>query len=57
MSDSSTLSLDINQQTVTQPSLTLWQILYKALLVFAGLLLGALAGVFICLSAGWIELC
>ncbi|MFZ3002874.1 MAG: hypothetical protein WA071_21355 [Undibacterium umbellatum] len=57
MSDSSTLTLDINQQTVTQPSLTLWQILYKALLVFAGLLLGALAGVFICLSAGWIELC
>lgn len=57
MSDSLTITLDIDQQTATQPSLTSWQILCKALIVIAGLLMGALAGVFICLSAGWIDLC
>lgn len=57
MSNSPAIISDTDQQTAAQPSLTSWQILCKALLVIAGLLVGALAGVFICLSAGWIDFC
>lgn len=59
MSDGTELNsgLHTEQQATPKTALSSWQILGKTLLVISGLALGAVLGIFICLSAGLMDLC